>query len=281
MKQALLIMAHGSRDAAARVEYRRLADAVAARLPEWPVAFGVLEFPGGDLDSISIALQSCLDLGVDRVVALPYFLFSAGHVRDDLPGELCDAAAGPKRPRLAYQPPLGVDRRLLNAFEGRAAEALTGLPAVDGLTALLLVGAGTSDPDSNADLFRAARLLWERRSYPLVEVAFVSLTEPSIDDAVRRCQALGARRVVLTPYFLNTGVLSRRIDDSLAAARAELPGLELVVSAEIGLHPELLELLVERARRGLADGLDGLRLPPCAEEGGPWSCWFARSGEPG
>lgn len=281
MKQALLILAHGSRHAAARVEYRRLADAVAARLPELPVAFGVLEFPGDDLDSISVALRSCLDRGVDRIVALPYFLFSAGHVRDDLPGELCNATAGPKRPRLAYQPPLGVDRRLLNALEGRAAEALAALPAVDGPTALILVGAGTSDPDSNAELFRAARLLWERRSYPLVEVAFVSLTEPSIDEAVRRCQALGARRVVVTPYFLNTGVLSRRIDASLAAARAELPGLELVVSAEIGLHPELLELLVERARRGLADDLDGLRLPPCAQEGGPWSCWFARAGEPG
>ena len=33
-KQALLILAHGSRDPGARAEYRRLADEMAARLPE-------------------------------------------------------------------------------------------------------------------------------------------------------------------------------------------------------------------------------------------------------
>jgi sirohydrochlorin cobaltochelatase len=276
MKQALLVLAHGSRDAGARLEYRRLAEALTARFPELPVAFGVLEFPGEDLASIGEALRSCVERGAERVVALPYFLFPAGHVREDLPGELRRAAAPLKLRRLAYQPPLGVDRRLLNVLEARAAEATAALPAADGPTALLLVGAGTSDPEANADLFRAGRLLWERRTYPLVEVAFVSLTGPSLQDGLRRCWALGARRAVVTPYFLNTGVLSRRIAARLAACGDELPELETVLSAEIGLHAELLDLLAERARRGLDDDRDGLGLPPCAERGGPWSCWFAR-----
>jgi sirohydrochlorin cobaltochelatase len=278
MKQALLVLAHGSRDAGARLEYRRLVEALEARLPGLLVAFGVLEFPGEDLASIGEALRWCLDRGAERVVALPYFLFPAGHVREDVPGELRQAMTRLDFRQLAYQPPLGVDRRLLDAVADRAAEATVALPPAGGPTALLLVGAGTSDPDANADLFRVARLLWERRTHPLVEVAFVSLTGPTIPEALRRCWALGARRVVATPYFLNTGVLSRRIGDRLADWRGELPELETVLGAEIGLHPRLLDLLEERARRALADDRVGLALPACAERGGPWSCWLAARG---
>ncbi len=46
--QALLLMAHGSRDADARNEYRRIHAALAERLAPIPVVFSVLEFPGDD-----------------------------------------------------------------------------------------------------------------------------------------------------------------------------------------------------------------------------------------
>lgn len=278
MRQALLILAHGSRDAGARAEYVRLTDLMTARLPELFVQFSVLEFPGDGLASIAEGVGRCVEAGAERLVALPYFLFAAGHVREDLPGELRTAVADQPGLRIAYQPPLGVDKRLLDVLEARAAAAAEHQAAVmSGATALLLVGAGTSDADANADLFRAARLLWERRRHDFVEVAFVSLTEPNVAEAVRRCQALGAARVLVVPYFLNTGVLSRRIAARLEACRQEQPGLSIVLGGEIGLHPALIDLLVERARRGLAStDLDGLTLPPCAERGGAWACWLER-----
>src|SRR5439155_9556229 len=121
MRQAVLILAHGSRDAGARVEYQRIGQAIAERLPEWPVEFSVLEFPAADLQSIAEGVRRCAERGAERLVALPLFLFAAGHVREDLPGELERAAAEWPDLKLAYQPPLGVDRRLLDALEGRAA----------------------------------------------------------------------------------------------------------------------------------------------------------------
>jgi sirohydrochlorin cobaltochelatase len=280
MKQAVLILAHGSRDDTARAEYQRVHQALAARLPEVPLEFSVLEFPGDDLKSIAEGVHDCVAAGAERIVALPYFLFSAGHVREDLPGELRQAAAIAPGLRLAYQPPIGVDRRVIDVLAGRADEASSELPPVqDGPSAVLLVGAGTSDPDANADLFRAGRLLWERRQFELVEVAFVSLTEPRVAAAVRRCWTLGARRLIVVPYFLNTGVLSRRIAAGLETIRKELPGLEVALAAEMGLHPDLLDLLAERARCALAEGAaDGLALPPCAcaESGSAWACWVTR-----
>ena len=40
----VMICGHGSRDDAACVEFRRVVDQIADRLPEWPVAMGYLEF---------------------------------------------------------------------------------------------------------------------------------------------------------------------------------------------------------------------------------------------
>jgi sirohydrochlorin cobaltochelatase len=278
-KQAVLILAHGSRDEAARVEYRRLSEAMASRVPEAPVQLSVLEFPGDDLASIPEGVERCVGTGAERIVALPYFLFAAGHVREDLPGELRQASES-SGCVIAYQPPLGVDVRVLDVIEARAAEAastLSNQPA--GPTALLLVGAGTSDPDANSDLYRAARLLWERRRYDLVEVGFVSLTQPTVEEAVSRCRGLGARRILVVPYFLNTGTLSRRIAAKLETCRREWPELELVLGAELGLHSIILDLLADRARRGLeSSNRDGLALPPCAQAGEAWACWLASKG---
>ena len=40
----VMICGHGSRDDAACVEFSRVVDQIAHRLPEWPVAMGYLEF---------------------------------------------------------------------------------------------------------------------------------------------------------------------------------------------------------------------------------------------
>lgn len=275
-REAVLILAHGSRNAGARAEYLRLTSELATRLSEVELGFAVLEFPGDGLASIEEAVTRLAAEGAERIVALPYFLFAAGHVREDLPGELAEAArrAGVA---ISYQPPLGVCPELLDVLVSRAAEAEATLPAGPRpRTALVLVGAGTSDAESNAELFRAGRLLWERGGHDLVEVAFVSLTGPDVPETIARCRSLGAGRVLVVPYFLNTGVLSRRIGAKLEACRAEAPELELVLAGEIGLHDRLLELVSARARLGLERWPGhGLALPPCAVQGGAWACWLS------
>src|SRR5215210_5997906 len=73
-ERALLLMAHGSRDAGARAEYARLRQALAERLPGETVVFSVLEFPDREgLPSIEEGWRRCLAVGARRVVALPFF----------------------------------------------------------------------------------------------------------------------------------------------------------------------------------------------------------------
>ena len=73
-------------------------------------------------------------------------------------------------------------------------------------TAVLLVGRGSTDPDGNREVFKIGRLLWEGRGYGWVEVCFVSLARPAVPEGIARCVTLGAKRVIVVPYFLFTGV---------------------------------------------------------------------------
>jgi sirohydrochlorin cobaltochelatase len=260
-EQSVLLMAHGSRDPEARAEYRRVHAALIDRLAPQPIVFSVLEFPGDDgLPSIEDGWRQCLAAGARRIVALPFFLFPAGHVREDLPDELRRARERAGWAELDFVPPLGPADEILDVVDARAREASSAIgagPAAD--TALVLVGAGTSDPDANGDLCKAARLVWERFNdrYALVETAWVSLTRPTVGEAVERCVRLGAARIVVVPYFLNIGVLLKRVDARLAEARTRHATVPIVRAAHLGLHPRLLDLLERRVRDGLGDRVAG------------------------
>ena len=170
--------------------------------------------------------------------------------------------AGP--PSICFLP-LGPADEILDALHSRAQDALRADGGA-GAAALVVVGAGTSDPDANGDLCKATRLVWERYGshYSLAETSWVSLTNPNVAEAIDRCRRLGAERIVVAPYFLNTGVLLKRIDARIAEVREQHPGLSIVRSAHFGLHPYLLDLLEGRARAGFdaeqADRRPGGRL---------------------
>jgi sirohydrochlorin cobaltochelatase len=250
--QAFLVLSHGSRDREARAEYRRIHDALVERLAPRTVVFSVLEFPDDEgLPSIDEGWRRCLAAGASRIVALPFFLFPAGHVREDLPTELRAARESVGWAALDLLPPLGPADEILDTLHGRAQDALLD-DGGTGPAALVVVGAGTSDPDANGDLCKATRLVWERYGshYPLVETSWVSLTKPTVAEAIDRCRRLGSERIVVAPYFLNTGILLKRIDARIAEVREQHPDLSIVRSAHFGLHPRLLDLLERRARSG-------------------------------
>ena len=123
-----------------------------------------------------------------------------------------------------------------------------------GETAILLAARGTSDPEANADMFKVARLLWERNRFPWVEPCFVSLAHPFVPEGIQRCVALGARTVLVLPYFINTGKLVHRISTQVEASSRELPEHRIVVGRHLGVHPNLVRLIIERAGAGHCNG---------------------------
>jgi hypothetical protein len=69
---------------------------------------------------------------------------------------------------------------------------------------------------------------------------------------IDRCVRLGAERIAIVPYFLNTGVLLKRIDRRVEEAQAAHPSVSIVRAAHLGLYPSLLDLIERRARAAIA-----------------------------
>ncbi|MGW4289403.1 sirohydrochlorin chelatase [Streptomyces sp. NPDC004673] len=247
---ALLIAGHGTRDEAGAEAFRDFVKELGRRHPELPVAGGFIELSPPPLGE---AVTELVERGVRRFAAVPLMLVSAGHAKGDIPAALAREKERHPGVTYTYGRPLGPHPALLRVLERRLDEAL-GDTAREDVT-VLLVGRGSTDPDANAEVCKAARLLWEGRGYAGVETAFVSLAAPDVPSGLDRCARLGARRVVVLPYFLFTGILPERVRRQTEEWAAAHPETEVRSADVIGPEPELLDLVMERYAEAVAGDL--------------------------
>jgi sirohydrochlorin cobaltochelatase len=240
----VMVCGHGSRDASAVAEFRRLVQGLMARLPHYPVESGFLEFARPILGE---GLDRLRAQGVDHVLAVPGMLFAAGHVKNDVPAVL-NAYAADHGVRIEFGRDLGLDPKLLRAARDRiqAALAASAIPVPPAQTLLAVIGRGTSDPDANGNVAKVARMLWEGMGFGWAEVGYSGVTDPRVDVALERASRLGFRRIVVFPYFLFTGVLVQRIYDQTDAVAARHPEIEFLKAGYLGDHPQVLDAFVER-----------------------------------
>jgi sirohydrochlorin ferrochelatase len=116
--------------------------------------------------------------------------------------------------------------------------------------ALLLIAHGSRQEEANADLREVVAAMRKRGEFAIVEGAFLELAEPTIEEGGARCVQLGAKRVIMLPYFLSAGV---HVQQDLTAIRGKLaerfPAVDFRLAEPLGPHPLLLEIVAERARQ--------------------------------
>ena len=235
--------AHGTRDQAGVAAFGALADRVAALAAPTQVAGGFIELSPPPLRD-AVATLAGTDL---HLVAVPLMLVAASHAKGDIPAALARERTRHPGLRWTYARPLGPHPALVDLLAARI-DAVAQGPA----PAVLVVGRGTSDPDANAEVVKTARLLWEGRSYPFAETAFVSLTQPSVAEGLERCRLLGARQIVVARYFLFPGVLPDRVAIQASDFAAAHPGLDVRCTDVLGDCDEIAALVYERYHEALA-----------------------------
>ncbi|MFI1415433.1 sirohydrochlorin chelatase [Streptomyces sp. NPDC020707] len=265
---ALLLVGHGTRDDAGAEAFRDFVRELGRRNPGLPVAGG---FIGLSPPSLGDAVAGLAAQGVRRFAAVPMTLGPAGPAEGELTAGLARELARHPGTSYTYGRPPGPDPALLAVLERRLDETLGGAvrtPRDRAEVTVLLVGRGSTDPAANAEVHRAARLLWEGSGYAGVETAFVSLAAPDVPSGLERCVKLGARRIVVLPYFLFTGTLPERIRQQSEGWATARPEVEVLRADVIGPAPELFGLVMERYRETPAgdEGRDHGHRP---HEGGP------------
>jgi sirohydrochlorin cobaltochelatase len=112
-KSALVLFAHGARDAQWSDPFRTMQKAVAARRPDLTVDLAFLEI-------MEPALGECVArLAVDghtRIVIAPLFLAQGGHLKKDLPRLLKELGAKHPSADISVLPPIGEVTELLDAI---------------------------------------------------------------------------------------------------------------------------------------------------------------------
>jgi sirohydrochlorin ferrochelatase len=217
-RPALLAVAHGSKDPAAKETITALARQVTRFAPVIDVRVAFIQHAQPSLDDE-------LSAAGRNAVIVPLLLSTGYHLATDIAGAATAAGA-----RVAG--PLGPDTLLVTALAGRLAEA--GVP--DG-TPVVLAAAGSADPAAQRDAVRQAELLAERREAP-VTAAFLSAARPRVGDAVAELARQTGQEVAVAAYLLAPG----RFHDQLAGAGARW------VTAPLGGHPAMAGLVIDRYR---------------------------------
>jgi len=215
----LIAVAHGSRRPTAQLEVRQLLRAMRAARPGLEVREAYIELAQPLLPDVLRSVPGA-------AVVVPLLLGNGYHIAHDVagvtaahrPGTMCAAALGP-------------DALLVEALAQRLHAAEGDMPS----DRVVLAAAGSSDRRAQADAERSARLLAARIGREVVP-AYNTATRPAVVETVAALRRAGHRRIGVASYLLWPG----RFAAEVAACGAD------VVTAPIGAHPALVDLVLRR-----------------------------------
>jgi sirohydrochlorin cobaltochelatase len=122
-KRALVLFAHGSRDARWAQPFLRLQDMLRAQMPDVAVELAFLELMAPRLPEL---IGKLAGEGVDAVTVVPVFLGQGGHVLRDLPILVEDARVGHPGIRITLAEAAGESEAVLRAIAAYCTASLDG-----------------------------------------------------------------------------------------------------------------------------------------------------------
>ncbi|GAE36090.1 sirohydrochlorin chelatase [Halalkalibacter akibai] len=247
--KAILLVGHGSRDPEGNEQVRQMIEELTSQLDSTLlVETCFLEF---EKPTIEQGIQACVEKGAASVYVIPLMLLAAGHSKIHIPAAIDEAKKQYPLVKFTYGRPFGIHEEAIEICKSRLEEVGENLAEPKEDTAVLLLGRGGSDPDANSDLYKINRLLWEKTNYKLVEPAFMGVTDPLIKEGVERCIKLGAKKIVVLPYFLFTGILIKRLEGLISDFELEYLGVEFKLAGYFGFHKRLKTIIKDRIEEAL------------------------------
>ncbi|MDO9449905.1 MAG: sirohydrochlorin chelatase [Rugosibacter sp.] len=265
---SFLLVGHGSRNREGNKEILRFADQWRERHPAWRIEVCFIEHA-------EVLLNEGLDRAAQnarRVIALPFILNAAGHVKMELPAAI--NAARLRHPGVHFDcmRHLGMGREIFAVLKGQLDSLMKHLDMPDPrTTGVILLGRGSSDSGANGELAKMARWLFEDGDHDLVDLAFTSITWPRLETVVQRQVRLGMKQICIVPVYLFTGVLIERIKAQLVRLQGQYPQTAFALGTHFGFDAGIFDLLdAKAAGHEMTEGglleCDGCKYRLAAEE---------------
>jgi sirohydrochlorin cobaltochelatase len=119
-------------------------------------------------------------------------------------------------------------------------------------TGLLVVGHGTADAEGAEETRSLSRLIATHLPGVPVELGFLEVIEPTIDQAVHALAARGCRHLVAAPLLLFTAGHARRDVPAALAEAAATAGVSVRQAEAMGAHADVVSLSRHRREQALA-----------------------------
>ncbi|WP_206832464.1 sirohydrochlorin chelatase [Alicyclobacillus fructus] len=249
----VLFIGHGTRYQPGLAMWHQFVDDVVAQAGldarDTSRAFVELVEPG-----VTEALVDMAQSGVRRVHMVPLLLFSAGHMRVDLPQAVARAEniAGPLH--LSWCKPLGDQSAFIDVAVHRARALLERMPEGAGV---VLVGRGNRDEEAQRAFAGVAFRVKRRLGVPLAH-GFLAGTGRSLEAALDELWQGGCRHLAVVPYLWFPGLLTEGLPERVRRWRGERL-VSFQVAPPLGRDPALVALVAERVMQA-APRLGSFRL---------------------
>jgi precorrin-8X/cobalt-precorrin-8 methylmutase len=129
---------------------------------------------------------------------------------------------------------------------------------------IIIAGHGSPKKDAN-NIEQVAGLL-HNMIHPecaddCVRVAYLQFAEPDIAQAITSCVDDGAKKVIVHPYFLSSGMhVTADIPEIIDEAKKKYPDVEFVFTEPLGVHNKMAQVMLERIQS--ASGLKPEEIEP-------------------
>jgi sirohydrochlorin cobaltochelatase len=132
--------------------------------------------------------------------------------------------------------------------------------------AILLVGHGTRNELGQQQFLKLAEHLRAAVAPLPVEVAYIELQTPSIQDALISLHAQRLKKIILSPALLfAAGHAKQDVPAAVELAQQHCPGLVVTLAEPLGCHEAVLQLAAKRFQNSLAPVVSVLRAKTSGE----------------
>lgn len=115
-------------------------------------------------------------------------------------------------------------------------------------TAVVILGHGSRSKDADGAILKVVAAVKETGAFEIVEHAFLQYSPFTPQQTLERCIRQKADRIVIVPFFMQSGAhVSRDIPHLLHQIKEKHPGVDISVTDYVGSHPLMAEIVADFA----------------------------------
>lgn len=240
IRKTIVIVGHGSRMQEANCDFEQFVERFRQVLPGQNIKHAYVELAKPVLRDVLYEVAPTSD----EVIVLPLFLFSAGHVKNDIPLMVDSARSNFPKTKFYVALPVGVHPNMVSLIAKRVGEVNDQEDKKK--IAVAIVGRGSSDPDANSDFCKLVRLFEETAGYGRVAYSYVGIVRPSLDEVLERLVREQVKTIIIQPYLLFSGRLIEKLEELVDRYTKLYPWIQMKIAKTLGEDEFIFSLLQER-----------------------------------